>query len=176
MFNCAQFQCENKIRTYLTEHGVKSLVQALVTGRIDYCNSLYFGLPLKYISKLQLVQNASARVISITTKRDHITPVLKALHWIPIKKRTQYKMMLLVFNALHKQSPSYISDYPYQYASSQPLRSICIPSLTPTWKRSVVIQRRIPNGGCSQLWNSLPEPWAAFNKFIFFLKGRFIDI
>ena len=54
----------NKIRKYLTEHGVKSLVQALVTGRMDYCNSLYFGLPLKYISKLQLVQNASARVIS----------------------------------------------------------------------------------------------------------------
>ena len=81
---------------YLTEHGVKSLVQTLVTGRMDYCNSLYLGLPLKYISKLQLVQNASARVISKTRKRDHITPVLTALHWIglPIKKRTQYKMML----------------------------------------------------------------------------------
>ena len=96
----------NKIRKYLTEHGLKSLVQALVTGRMDYCNSLYFSLPLKYISKLQLVQNASARVISKTRKRNHITPMLKALHWIPIKKRTQYKMMLLVFNALHKQGPS----------------------------------------------------------------------
>ena len=45
----------NKIRKYLTENGVKSLVQALVTGRMDYCNSLYFGQPLKYIAKLQLV-------------------------------------------------------------------------------------------------------------------------
>ena len=101
----------NKIQKYLTKHGVKSLVQALVTGRMDYCNSLYFGLPLKYISKLQFVHNASARAILKTRKRDHITPVLIALHWIPIKKRTPYKMMLLVSNALHKQSPSYISDY-----------------------------------------------------------------
>ena len=121
----------NKIRKYLTEHGVKSLVQELVTGRMDYCNSLYFGLPLKYISKLQLVQNASARVISKTRIRDHITPVLKALHWIPIKKRTQYKMMLLVFNALHKQGPSYISEYLYLYTSLRLLGSMCSPSPPP---------------------------------------------
>ena len=160
----------NKIRKYLTENGVKSLVQALVTGRMDYCNSLYFGLPLKYIAKLQLVQNASARVISKTRKRDHITPVLKALHWIPIKKRTQYKMMLLVFNALHKQGPSYISDYLHWYTPSRPLRSMCSPSLTPARSRSVVIQRRILNGGCSQLWNSLPPGLRSTNSFISFKR------
>ena len=160
----------NKIRKYLTENGVKSLVQALVTGRMDYCNSLYFGLPLKYIAKLQLVQNASARVISKTRKRDHITPVLKALHWIPIKKRTQYKMMLLVFNALHKQGPSYISDYLHWYTPSRPLRSMCSPSLTSARSRSVVIQRRILNGGCSQLWNSLPPGLRSTNSFISFKR------
>ena len=145
-------------------------MQALVTGRMDYCNSLYFGLPLKYIAKLQLVQNASARVISKTRKRDHITPVLKALHWIPIKKRTQYKMMLLVFNALHKQGPSYIPDYLHWYTPSRPLRSMCSPSLTPARSRSVVIQRRILNGGCSQLWNSLPPGLRSTNSFISFKK------
>ena len=129
---------------------------------------LHIGLPLKYISKLQLVQNASARVISKTRKRDHITPVLKALHWIPIKKRTQYKMMLLVFNALHKQGPSYISDYLHWHTPSRPLRSMCFPSLTPARSRSVVIQRRILNGGCSQLWNSLPPGLRSTNSFISF--------
>ena len=58
----------NKIQKYVTENGVKSLVQALITERMDDYNSLYFGLPLKYISKLQLVQNASAGVSQILEK------------------------------------------------------------------------------------------------------------
>ena len=96
--------------------------------------------------------------------------MLKALHWIPIKKRTQYKMMLLVFNALQKQSPSYISDYLHWYTPSRPLRSMCSPSLTPARSRSVVIQRRILNGGCSQLWNSLPPGFRSTNSFISFKR------
>ena len=165
-----QMRCINKIRKYLTEHGVKSLVQSLVTEPMDYCNSLYFGLPLKHISRLQLVQNASARVISKTRKRDYITSVLKELHWIPLKKQTQYKMTFLVFNAFHKQGPSYISDYLHWYTPLRPLRSMCSPSLTPARSRSVVIQRRILNGGFSQLWNSLPSGLRSTNSFISFKR------
>ena len=67
----------NKIRIYLTEDTTKTLVHSLVTGRLDYCNSLYFGLASKSIYKLQLAQNSAARIISKTRKHEHMSPIFK---------------------------------------------------------------------------------------------------
>ena len=73
-----------RIRSYLSsEHGeaTKSLVNGLVTSRIDYCNALLHGLSNTLIGKLQRVQNTAARIITRTSRHSHITPVLKELHW-----------------------------------------------------------------------------------------------
>ena len=70
----------NKIRKYLTEDSTKILVHCLVTGRLDYCNSLYSGLTSKAIYRLQLAQNSAARVITKTNRHHHITPILHELH------------------------------------------------------------------------------------------------
>ena len=86
-------------------------IQALVISRMDYCNSIYNGLPIKSFKKIQLVQNAAAQVITKTSQRDHISPMFRDLHWLPIKKCTDYKMMVLAFNALNKQGPSHIADF-----------------------------------------------------------------
>ena len=76
-----------RTRRYLEQGHPKQLVHALVISRIDCCNSLLNGLSVAVVEKLQRVQNACARVILIRPKRDHVTPMLLELHWLPFKCR-----------------------------------------------------------------------------------------
>ena len=68
----------------LTFDAAQLLVQALVTSKLDYCNSLLYGLAKNVIKQLQRVQNAAARVVTLSPKFCHITPVLANLHWLSI--------------------------------------------------------------------------------------------
>ena len=98
----------NTIRQYLTNDAVKTLTQSLVTSRLDYYNIIYIVLPMKSIKRLQLT--ASARLIRQTIKRAHITPVLRDLHWLPVVKRCQFKILVFTYKSLKNEAPSYISD------------------------------------------------------------------
>ena len=79
---------------YLTLNSTRCLVHALVMGRVDYCNSLLYGLATNNINKLQRVQNMAARLITNTPRFCHITPVLCQLHWLPIGVRIKFKVIL----------------------------------------------------------------------------------
>ncbi|KAI0214517.1 putative RNA-directed DNA polymerase from transposon BS [Lamellibrachia satsuma] len=83
----------SSIRHYLTTEAAKSAVNALVTSRLDYCNSLLHNIPLSQTARLQRVQNNAARLITRTSKHDHITPALKELHWLPVESRIAFKML-----------------------------------------------------------------------------------
>ena len=83
---------------------------AFVTSSIDYCNGLLYGLPDCEIAKLQRVQNAAARLLTLSRKYDYITPVLQELHRLPVKFRIHFKILLLTFKALNGIGPAYISD------------------------------------------------------------------
>jgi len=72
---------------HLTFDAAQLLVQALVTSKLDYCNSLLHGLPMHVIKQLQHVQNTAARVVTLSPKFCHITPVLANLHWLLIDLR-----------------------------------------------------------------------------------------
>ena len=82
-----------KIRKYIDEDACKTLVQSLVTSRLDYANALYAGLPHSVLHRLQLVQNSAARHITRTSRREHIKPVLCKLHWLPVEYRVKYKLL-----------------------------------------------------------------------------------
>lgn len=81
------------IRKHLTFDAAQLLVQALVTSKLDYCNSLLYGLPKNVIKQLQRVQNAAARFVTLSPKFCHITPVLTNLHWLPIDLRIEFKIL-----------------------------------------------------------------------------------
>ena len=70
-----------KIRHLLTQSITEKLVHAFITARLDYCNSILYGLPKRLIQRLQRIQNTAARLMTRTNRYDHITPVLKSLHW-----------------------------------------------------------------------------------------------
>ena len=84
------------------------LPNSLVSSKLDYCNSLYSGISQVNLNKLQRIQNSLARVITNTSKYQHITPILKKLHWLPIKQRIDYKLCLLTYKTLTNQQPTYL--------------------------------------------------------------------
>ena len=95
---------------HLTIEATKALVHAFVTSRLDYGNALLIALPHDQINKLQRIQNMAARVIMFTLRRDHITPVLKDLHWLPVKCRIEYKILLHVYRCLNGTAPLYLAN------------------------------------------------------------------
>ena len=113
----------SRVRSSLTREACETLVQAYVTSRLDYCNVLLHGLPKYLINRVQKVQNSAARVITMCPRREHITPYLAALHWLPIKERIDYKVLLYSYKALNGLAPSYICDLVCPYKPSRPLRS-----------------------------------------------------
>ena len=145
------------IRKYLTVDATKSLVNALVTSRLDYCNALLIGVPNTVLSKLQRVQNTAARIITRTPRWNHITPVLKDLHWLPVCYRIQFKILTHTYTALNGQSPSYLKDMLEVYRPVRDLRSqnsntLVVPRIRTNQFGNRSFQHAAPN-----LWNSLPS-------------------
>ena len=147
-----------RIRRYLSQDCLVTLIHAFVTSRLDYCNSLMYGLTQCHISKLQRVQNAAARIAFDLSKFCHITPALRQLHWLPVVKRIQFKILLLTFKAIYGLSPPYISELiTVKPKSTHGLRSnnstLLLP---PTQKMLPTLGARSFAAAAPALWNKLP--------------------
>ena len=90
-----------RILRYLSEKSASMVVHAFITSKIDYCNSLYFGLPKYQVKRLQQLQNTSACFVTKAGTYDHITPLFVELHWLPVSYRIGFKLLLLVYKALN---------------------------------------------------------------------------
>ena len=119
-----------RIRAYLSLEDAKTLIHAFIFSRLDYCNALFSGLPKKTTDRLQLVQNAAARMLTKTRMREHITPVLASLHWLPVVYRIDFKILLLVYKALNGLAPPYLVDCLSRYVPNRSLRSASADLLT----------------------------------------------
>ena len=120
--------------------------------------SLLYGLPKSSLAPLQKLQNRAARILTYTRKYDHITPVLKSLHWLPVEQRVTFKLLLLTFKALHDLAPSYLSELltwhePTAYRLRSGQRRILF---KPSYRLKTFGFRRFEYAG-PHLWNSLPD-------------------
>ena len=129
-------------------------VNALVTSRLDYCNSLLYGLPMSVVSRLQMLQNRTARIITKTKKSDHITPVLCALHWLPVEKRIAYKVACLTFKCIHDMAPDYLKSLINVYSPNRPLRSANVLTLESSICKTNFSKRSF-SFSAPLVWNSL---------------------
>ena len=131
------------------------VIHALVTSRLDYCNALLVGLPNSSVSRLQRVLHNAARVLARVKRTDHITPILKQHHWLPVQKRIEYKILTLVFKALHKTAPKYLQDLLTIKTSQYALRSASTPTLEVPRTRTAYGDRAFAHAA-PVLWNKLP--------------------
>lgn len=144
-------------------------------GRIDYCNSILYGLPEVHVNKLQRVQNSAARLITYTPRTYHITPVLKTFHWLPVKYRVLFKIAILTFKSIYGQSPEYLRELINIRSNTQyNLRSNNGLFLTfPTIKTRKTLRDRAFCVAAPTVWNNLPESIRKeqdFKKFKSLLK------
>ena len=98
-----------RVRRYLNHETAVKVANALVSSRLDYCNSLLYNTKKAYTSRLQRVQNALCRTVCKLNKYCHVTPFLHKLHWLPIHYRILFKYNLLIYKAIHFSQPPYLS-------------------------------------------------------------------
>jgi len=135
------------------------LVSAFVLSRLDCCNAVLTGLPASTLAPLHRVLNAAARVVVGLGPRDHVTPSLCELHWLPTAARIDYKLCLLVHKSFVGQVPNYITELLTPAASDPPrssLRSSSSSNLIVQWAR-----RKIGDSAFAvaapRVWNRLPN-------------------
>ena len=113
-----------RIRHLLSYDACAQLIHALISIRLDYCNSLLYNLPKGSIERLQKIQNQAARILTKTPRCDHISEVLVSLHWLKIEQRIIYKILILTFKAfVDHTAPLYLSELMEKKSSSTNTRS-----------------------------------------------------
>ena len=130
-----------------------------MTSRLDNGNATLFGLPDNQLNRLQGMLNIAARIITLTSPINRITPILKELHWLPVKKRIEYKIVLLTFKALHGLAPQYIAQLLKPKPTPRQLRTILrrksfenVPQA-----RTKTFGDRAFSCVAPMLWNALPD-------------------
>ncbi|XDV33545.1 hypothetical protein PO909_003925 [Leuciscus waleckii] len=147
-----------RLQPFLSVSDAQILVNSFIMSRLDYCNSLFLGLPAKSLQRLQYIQNSAARLLTHTRRSAHITPILHQLHLLPVPSRIKYKVLLLTFKALHNLAPPYIRDLLTPYTPSRSLRSSDQNLLAIPRSRLCTLGGRSFSALAPKLWNRLPQP------------------
>ena len=147
----------SKIRKHISVRACETLTHAFISSKLAFCNSLLYGLSKSSLQKLQLVQNAAARVLTFSHKHEHISPILRKLHWLLIEQRIQYKILLLTFKILNNCAPSYLTDLLKAYKPTKILRSSGLNLLAKPSYNLNSYGKRAVSCPAPELWNSLPQ-------------------
>jgi len=138
---------------------MSSLVAALVLTRFDGGNATPVGLPARQLNRLQHVLHAAARLVFGARKFNHVTPLLRELHWLSVPERITFKLATLVFRCLHSTAPAYLAESFNRAADDESRRRLrsgaSLSLLVRTTRRRTLGDRAFPVGG-ARVWNSLP--------------------
>ena len=154
VFHLRNIRC---IRKYLNLHATKQLVHAFITSHLDMFNASLFGLPQSRVAKLQKIQNAAARLVTGARSSCHITPILKELHWLPVKQRIVFKLLITTYKVLNGLAPEYLLELIQRHVprrsglrSNQMLNLLEVRSRRSWGDRAMSI-------AAPRVWNSIPN-------------------
>jgi len=148
------------VRRSLPRSVLQSLVSSLVLSRLDYGNATLAGIPSYLLQRLQSVMNSAARLVFSSSKYDHITPLLRQLHWLRAPERIEFKIAVLAYKCLHGTAPSYLVDELHRASDVEArrrLRSSSSSSLLVRRTRLSTVGDRAFPVAASRTWNSLPQ-------------------
>jgi len=148
------------VRRSVSRSIFQSLAVSLILSQLDHGNATLSGIPQYLLKRLQSVMNLAARLVFSSSGYDHITPLLRQLHWLKAAERIDFKLAVLVYKCLHGAAPSYLADELCLSADLSPrLRLRSAPS------SSLVVRRtRLSTIGdiaflvsAARVWNDLPQ-------------------
>jgi len=153
----------------------QTLIVSLVLMKLDFGNATLAGLPTYLLNRLQSVLNAAARSIAGLRRSDHVTNTLASFHWLRAPERIDFKLVVLVYRALHGTAPRYLSDLLRHVAdlpSRRRLRSATSSSsqLDVRPSRLVTVGDRSFASAGPKLWNSLPDDITSASSLTVFRK------
>ena len=153
-----------RICQYLTHNAAILVANAFVSSRLDYCNSLFRSLSKSNLQKLQCIQNSAARIITNSSRYSHITPLMKQLHWLPVRFRSEFKTATLVYKFLQTGTPNYFTAQLSSYSNSYNTRHsqsgatfLTVPKFQPSIHKSAKQFGFSFAFDAPTVWNSLPE-------------------
>jgi len=127
---------------------------------LDYCNVVFAaGLPACDVQRLQSILNTAVRLVAGSSRRDHVTFLLRDRHWLPVKQRVEYKLCTIIHRCLYGDAPSYLVDLitPSAAASTRAGRrsaestTVAVPRTLSSFG-----DRSFATAG-SRAWNKLPS-------------------
>jgi len=147
------------VRRSVPRSVLQSLVTLLILTRLDHGNATLAGIPLYLLKWLQSVMNSAARLVCSSSRYEHITPLLRQLHWLKAAERID-KLALLVYKCRQGVAPPYLADELCQPADTEAQCHLCSASTSSLIVRrtrlSTVGDRAVPVAG-PRIWNSLPQ-------------------
>ena len=158
------------IRGNLNTDTAKEIACAIGFSRLDYCNGILQGISAANINKLQRAQNTLARLVVGSRRNEHITPILKKLHWLPVRKRITFKIATLTHKVRTTQQPAYLASLINSYQPERALRSSNAGLLTVPRTRTALASRAF--SVCAPvIWNSLPRNIREINSISGFKRS-----
>ena len=145
-----------KIRSFIDKDTAHMLVHAFIISRLDYCNALLAGLPAKATEPLQKIQNKAARIVVRKGIEEESRQILQDLHWLPITRRVEFKIVCIAYKCLNDSAPLYLRELIEPYQPSRVLRSSNSGLLKCPLVSTCFEERAFSSAG-PRIWNSLHE-------------------
>ena len=148
-----------RIRRFIDQATAERLVHAFVTSRLDANNSLLYGLPETALKKLQRAQNSAVRLVTCIRRDQSINDARQKLHWLPIKDRIVFKLLLITYKIRHGIAPDYLAELLIERKPTRDLRSgsQCLFHRPPTRDVATMYYgERAFSVAAPSMWNKLP--------------------